>query len=156
MNNSRAVGWRDWHQKSLATRRAKARTRGEQVLPLIQAWRQDGRSWAQLGEGGGAAGRRRYPGVPWRPLASRPAPQGMGKMAGRGVAPVAAEPVAALLPARSATTHVQPVPGAVVSPSGRTGRPGRPAPQAKPHLTGFPARCRRSSLCYHAVRLAIR
>jgi hypothetical protein len=36
---------------------------------------------------------------------------------------------------RSAETHVQSVPGAVVSPSGRTGRLGRSAPpQLKPHL----------------------
>ena len=67
MNNSRAVGWRDWHQKSLATRRAKARTRGEQVLPLIQAWRQDGRSWAKVAELLDAAGIRASRGGRWHP-----------------------------------------------------------------------------------------
>jgi hypothetical protein len=45
MNTSRTVGWRDWHRKSLEIRQAKARARGEEVLLLIQAWRQDGRSW---------------------------------------------------------------------------------------------------------------
>ena len=87
-----------------------------------------------LGEGGRAAGCRRHPGGAWRPLASRPASQGVGKMVARRVVPAVAEPVAAFLPPRSAKTHVQPVSGTVVSPGGCTGRPGRPAPQVKATL----------------------
>ena len=108
---------------------ARTRRRGFATHPGLATGR------AQLGEGGRASGRRRYPGVAWRPLASRPAPQGAGKMVVWGVAPVVAESVAVFLLPRRAETHVQSVSGAVVSPGGRTGRPGRSAPpQLKPHL----------------------
>ena len=56
MDKSRAVGWRDWHRKSLETRQAKARARSEEVLPLIHAWRQDGRNWVKVAELLDAAG----------------------------------------------------------------------------------------------------
>ena len=67
MNTSRTVGWRDWHRKSLEARQAKARTRGEEVLPLIHAWRQDGRSWAKVAELLDAAGIRAARGGRWHP-----------------------------------------------------------------------------------------
>jgi hypothetical protein len=131
MNTSRTVGWRDWHRKSLEIRQAKARARGEEVLLLIQAWRQDGRSWAQLAELLDAAGIRASRGGRWHPDRLR-----------RVWARWLRGELRLLLPSqsrhfcrRSAETHVQSVPGAVVSPSGRTGRLGRSAPpQLKPHL----------------------
>ena len=67
MNTSRTVGWRDWHRKSLEARQAKARTHGEEVLPLIHAWRQDGRSWAKVAELLDAAGIRAARGGRWHP-----------------------------------------------------------------------------------------
>ena len=107
----------------------RTRRRGSAAHPGLATGR------AQLGEGGRVAGCRRHPGGAWRPLASRPASQGVGKMVARRVVPAVAEPVAAFLPPRSTKTHVQPVSGTVVSPGGCTGRPGRPAPpQLKPHL----------------------
>ena len=67
MSEARTVGWRDWHRKSLEIRQAKARARGEEVLPLIQAWRQDGRSWAKVAELLDAAGIRASRGGRWHP-----------------------------------------------------------------------------------------
>ena len=67
MSEARTVGWRDWHRKSLEIRQAKARARGEEILPLIQAWRQDGRSWAKVAELLDAAGIRASRGGRWHP-----------------------------------------------------------------------------------------
>ena len=122
MDKSRAVGWRDWHQKLLATRpgeSTRTERRGVAAHPVLAAGR------AQLGESGGAAGRRRHHDqlrrvwVKWL----------RGEL--RLLLPSQSRH---FLPPRSAETHVQPVSGAVVSSGGRTGRPGRPAPQVKAAL----------------------